>query len=74
MRIPNKIYRYEESVFPLMATILRTVSDQEVSLEVACEQVCGTRWSISDFIEALDALFALGSVEFGTAEGTIKRC
>ena len=74
VRVPNKIYRYEESIFPIMAAILKRIGDDSFPIDILCEEICGGRWNINDFIEALDALFALNSIKLDYDKGTISKC
>lgn len=64
MRIPNKLYSYDESVFPLFPLVANALQQSPMTpgelfayLQDACPEV-------SDFTDVLDSLFALGIVAF----------
>ena len=62
MRLPNKITPYDDSVLPLLPKILEQLMDGEKSPSALLAQLKGT--GTSEFIEAMDCLYALGKIDF----------
>ncbi len=70
MKLPNKITPYDESLMPLLPKILEQLVDGEKSLPALYAQFKGI--GISEFIEAMDCLYALGKIDFADGEGGIR--
>ncbi len=71
MRIPNKLYSYEESQFPLFPVFIETLSrgsSHPADLFDTVKPVCQ---SVSDFTEVLDALYALRVVVIDKESGVL---
>jgi hypothetical protein len=62
MRLPNKITPYSESVLPALAKLLDTLEGASLTpseLYSSCKHI-----DMSEFVEAMDCLFALGKIDF----------
>lgn len=62
MKLPSKTTPYEKSVIALFPKILRGLLEQE--LDVPTLFTVSGADSYSDFMSALDCLYALGRIEF----------
>lgn len=62
MRLPDKITPYDDSVLPLLLKILKQLIDCEKSPTALFAQLKGA--DTSEFIEAMDCLYALGKIDF----------
>lgn len=64
MRLPNKVTSYQESILSKLVVLLDVLCNGDVSL---IELYSGTQQSFSDiseFIDAIDVLFALNKLEY----------
>ncbi|HEM3723939.1 TPA: ABC-three component system middle component 7 [Streptococcus suis] len=64
MQLPNKLFSYEESTFSKFPIILKVLQSQPRSVVDLYHLVARNFESTFEFIEALDALFALNRIEF----------
>lgn len=62
MRLPDKITPYDDSVLPLLPKILEQLEDGEKGPSELCALHKGV--DVSEFIEAMDCLYALGKIDF----------
>ena len=72
MRLPNKLYSYQESQLPLFPVFIDALSRgvvHPVDLFDTLKPVCQ---SVSDFTEVLDALYALGIVAINKESGVLS--
>lgn len=70
MNLPNKIIPYNDSILPLLPKILEQLVDDEKSPSALYAQLKGI--GISEFIEAMDCLYALGKIGFADDGGGIR--
>lgn len=68
MRLPNKVTSYSNSVIARFPDILECLEQQDISPKDLFEQTTLGKKDMSDFLSALDCLFALGEIEL-TEEG-----
>lgn len=64
MRLPNKVTSYQESILSKLVVLLDVLCNGDVSL---IELYSGTQQhfsDISEFIDAIDVLFALNKLEY----------
>ena len=62
MRLPNKITPYSESVLPALVKLLDTLEGASLTpseIYSSCKHI-----DMSEFVEAMDCLFALGKIDF----------
>lgn len=72
MRLLNKLYSYDESIFPKLILILKVIDKKPCRVTDLYKKVKSTIISIEEYMEALDCLYALGLIEY--EEGEIKIC
>lgn len=70
MRLPNKLYRYNESVFVDMIKILSTIK-HPIGVYDLYKKVKNQVGSIDRYVEALDCLFVLNKITFDGEVGII---
>lgn len=70
MRLPNKLYRYNESVFVDMIKILSTIK-HPIGVHDLYKKVKNQIGSIDRYVEALDCLFVLNKITFDREVGII---
>lgn len=71
MRLPNKLYTYQESQLPLFPVFLEALSQGSIHPTGLYEQVRSRCQSVSDFTEVLDALYALNVVTIDQGSGEL---
>ncbi|GEM_PF-113200 len=76
MRLPNKVTPYKNSVISLFPKILNSLKEKDMTpkelLEVTLSKTPTNEKDMSDFLSALDCLFALGKIKL-TKEGSMLR-
>ncbi len=63
MKLPNKITSYSESSLSKFPPILKVLQEGEKSPIELYEKAKKDKISISEFMEVIDALYALGKIE-----------
>ena len=71
MQLPNKLYSYSSSILSKFPIILRTLQNGEAQVLTLFLNNQERFDSINDFIETLDALYALHKIEFDAEKGVI---
>lgn len=72
MLLPNKLFSFDESMlskFPMVLTMLQTSPMSVSNLYIKVKSRVA---SVSDYIEILDCLFALGKIDYDDKEGMLK--
>ena len=64
MKLPNKLFTTYESCIGAFPIILKIIKEEPVSVFILYEKIKDRFYSITDFIDTLDALFYLGKIEF----------
>lgn len=64
MKLPNKVISYEDSVLSKLPVILDVVSDKDLSLLELFDNTKQHFFDTSEFIDAIDCLFALNKLEY----------
>lgn len=64
MKLPNKVTAYEESVLSKLYPILNILCHKNMQIYELYIESKAQYSSYSEFIDALDCLFALGKVEY----------
>ncbi len=72
MRLPNKLYSYEESIFPIFILVLREVEKKPYKVIDLYKKIQSQISCIDEYIETLDCMYAMGLIEY--EEGVIKIC
>lgn len=68
MKLPNKVIRYNESIVSKFAPILNILESSSMSASELYSLVKNKVEDVSDFLNALDCLFALGKVNYNSTE------
>jgi hypothetical protein len=63
MRLPNKVTKYEESIFPVMLSILEVLQNGPQAVDSLYVSTRFSSKDVSNFIDALDALFFLRKIK-----------
>ncbi len=71
MKFPNKVTSYKESVLSKLTPILDLLSRKNMQIYEIYIETKEQYSSCSDFIDALDCLFALGKIEYLDDEGVL---
>ena len=71
MLFPNKLFTYSESVISKFPIILNELSEP---LQVAelYKRVASRLSGVSEYLDALDCLYALGKIELDEEEGVLR--
>ena len=72
MQLPNELYSYGQSTLALLPTVLSLIGDREVGVIDIYQQMAGDYHDPSDFLAAMDCLYALRAIEM-TEEGMVHR-
>lgn len=64
MRLPNKVTSYQESILSKLKVLLDVMSNRDVSLTELYSVTYQNFSDMSEFIDALDVLFALNKLEY----------
>lgn len=64
MRLPNKVNSFNGSVISRFPVVLNVLEQGDTSPSTLYDSVIKTVGDISEFIEILDCLYALGKIEF----------
>ena len=72
MQLPNKLYSYSNSIISKFPVVLRTLQNGEVQILTLFLKNQDRFDSINDFIETLDALYALRKIEYDAQKGVIQ--
>lgn len=73
MQLPNKLYSYEESTLFLLPIILRQLSDGPVSVKELYLDTKNSLKDSTDFLSAMDCLYALRAVDIND-RGEVFSC
>lgn len=71
MQLPNKLFSYEESIFSKFPIILETLEAKSLSVKTLFLLARENFVIPTDFIETLDALYALGKLRYDEKDGKI---
>lgn len=72
IRLPNKLYRFNETVLADFVTIMRTLDTEHVSVAELHDRLEG-QMATEDMIEALTLLLTLGTLSLDTGQRVITR-
>lgn len=64
MRLPSKIFTYHESVLSKLPLILSALAEGPLPIRRLYELVACQTEDVSEFLEVLDCLFALGKIRY----------
>lgn len=72
IRLPNKLYRFDESVLADFVVILKALGDEPVAV-LELQRALAAELHAEDLIDALTLLLMLGTLDLDTSEGVIRR-
>ncbi len=72
MLLPNKLIPYDQSVLPKLPVILKELKGNPKSVHELYKRVIKKMTGVSEFIDALDCLYALGKIEFDEKEEVLR--
>lgn len=72
IRLPNKLYRFDESILAVFVTIMRSLDTEPVSVTDLHDRL-DVNMAIEDIINALTLLLTLGVLSLDTDQGVISR-
>jgi len=64
MQLPNKLFNYSESIFSKFPVVLKSLEKESLSVGIFYIRLQKHFSSINDFIEVLDALYALEKIDY----------
>lgn len=71
MRLPNKIFSFEESVLSKFSAVLSTLEKEPLSVKALYFAVKSKTEDISELLELLDCLYALGRIRYDEETRTL---
>lgn len=73
MKLPNKLFSYKESIISKFPIILQKLSDKkDISIFDLYRDTNQNFEDISEFLETLDCLYALGKLDYDSKLGRIS--
>lgn len=72
IRLPNELYRFDETVLTDFVTIMRCLGDEPASVHDLHHRLSNTM-APEDLVEALCLLLALNRIQLDTTTGVIAR-
>ena len=77
MLLPNKTVTFNESIiskFPFVLNLLCNIKERKINIYDLCKKTNKEFESTADFIQTLDALFALNKIKLDENSGEIVIC
>lgn len=71
MRMPSKIYAFEESTLALFVLILTALSERPLQVTALADKFKADE-AVNDLADALTALYALGKISLDETQGVIS--
>lgn len=72
MRLPNKLYSYEESTLSKFPIVLRVLRDSDSGVTELYERIKKSVPDVSEYMEILDSLYALGKIDIDDKEAVLR--
>ena len=72
MRLPNKLYSYEESTLSKFPIVLRALRDSDSGVTELYERIKKSVPDVSEYLEILDSLYALGKIDIDDKEAVLR--
>ncbi|MGL4832508.1 MAG: ABC-three component system middle component 7 [Propionibacteriaceae bacterium] len=70
IRLPNKLYRFEETVLADFVTIMRAMGEEPLTVSELHREISAAI-PTEEFIDALTLLLALGRIQLDTDSGVL---
>lgn len=65
MKLPNKLFSYNESILSKFSVVLNELNEKEyITIYRLYANLIGKFDSVSEFLEALECLYALGKIDY----------
>jgi len=74
MRLPSKIFSFEESAISKFPTFMAALQNNPLSPRELYVAVKSKTENIGEFLEILDCLYALGKIDYDNVEGKLTIC
>lgn len=72
MQLPNKLFSYSESILSKFPVVLKILEKESLSAEELYIKVRKQIPCINDYIEILDALYALRKIDFDEKQEVLR--
>ena len=72
MKLPNKLFSYEESTLSKLPLLLKAIINKRISVLELYQKHSEVFINTADFVEALDILFALGYIKLKEENGEVE--
>lgn len=72
MRLPNKLYSYEESTLSKFPIVLRALRDSDSGVTELYERIKKSVPDVGEYMEILDSLYALGKIDIDDKEAVLR--
>lgn len=72
MLLPNKLISYDQSILPKFPVVLKELKNGPMSVHDLYKRVIKKMSGVSEFIDTLDCLYALGKIEFDKEEEVLR--
>ena len=72
MLFPNKLFTYSESVISKFPIILSELQQESISAVDLYKHVADRLSGVSEYLDALDCLYALRKIEFDKEKGVLR--
>lgn len=72
MLLPNKLFSYNESILCKLPVVLRELERKPYSVHELYKLVARKMSGVSEYIEVLDCLYALGKIKYDEEVGVLR--
>lgn len=72
MRLPNKLYSYEESTLSKFPIVLRSLRDSDCGVTELYGRNKKLMPDVNEYMEILDSLYALGKIDIDDKEAVLR--
>lgn len=72
MKLPNKLFSYEDSTLSKLPLLLEVIINKRISVLELYQKYSEVFINTTDFVEALDILFALGCIRLKEETGEVE--
>lgn len=72
MRLPSKLYNYEESVFSKFTIALKVLQNEPHTPASLYMDIKKYLSGINEYLELLDCLYAIGAIDFDEKDGLLE--
>lgn len=72
MLLPNKLISYNQSSLSKFPVVLKELENSSMTVHELYQRVIRKMSGVSEFVDTLDCLYALGKIEFDEKEGVLR--